>query len=445
MKFPYIKDIATRHVAYVDIDSNVNDALEVMLKFDHRDVIVTDIDSYKLFTVNDIIEMQNLHNDLDIPLSECNLPEVPVIDKDKNVLDTLEYLGQPIEYICVVNKDNSLYGLINHTDITSNIDPDTLMENYRLTDYLKLGRRIMWVKKDLSTLDLFRDMIKKTFDNALIVENRKPIGIFTTKDMLRLIKNKSDLKLPVGEYMTSPVDTINKNSSIREALEFVKRKHFKRVVVVDDDGILAGVITQKELITLTYGKWVSLIKEHQTELAEMNVLLKNKNIEYQIKASTDQLTGLYNRYKFEELFQTINNTMFRKENTMSLILMDIDYFKDINDNYGHNVGDNVLVQVSHILLSTLRENDIVCRWGGEEFVILLPETTLSNAVKVANKLRTYISEYQLNLIGKITASFGVSELQKGDKLEDLISKADKALYLAKNSGRNCVKTEYSTN
>jgi len=441
MKFPSVKEIASTSVTCVDINDSVSDALNMMLQQSHRDVIVSDGDSFRILTVSDIIKMQSNHLDLEIPLSECKLSKIPLMDKNKNILDTMEYLNHLVEYICVINSDKTLYGLITHTDITSNIDPDTLMDNYRLSDYLKIGRRIMWVKKDFVTSKLFNDMVEKSFDNALIVEDNKPIGILTTKDMLNLIKYKKDLKFPVSEYMTTPVDAINNNSSIKEALDFVKKKHYKRVVVVDDEGVLSGVITQKELIALTYGKWVSLIKEHQTELNEANTILEKKNIEYEIKASTDQLTGLYNRYKFEELFRSACKTLTQEQGSMSLILLDIDHFKKINDNYGHNIGDQVLIQLSHMLLRTLRGVDIVCRWGGEEFLVLLPTATLENALKLAEKLRVYISEQEIDIAGKITASFGISQFEKDDNMKDLIERADKALYLAKRSGRNCIKTE----
>ncbi|MEA3371603.1 MAG: diguanylate cyclase, partial [Campylobacterota bacterium] len=230
-------------------------------------------------------------------------------------------------------------------------------------------------------------------------------------------------------------------SSIKDALEHLKHKHFKRVVIVDDNDYLSGIVAQKELISLTYSRWATLMQEYQDELSQLNSMLENKNREYETMASTDSLTGLYNRYKFSELYLTQYKAMLQREQEMSLLLLDIDFFKKVNDTYGHNVGDQVLIQVSHAIIKTLRDVDIICRWGGEEFVMLLPTASLKNAVDLANKLRQTIQELELDLVGHITVSIGASTVREGDNMKDVVERADTALYLAKNSGRNCVKSE----
>jgi len=442
MKFPRISDIASTSVVYISIEESISDALNTMLKYNHRNVVVTDKSSFKILTVIDILDAQERGISLDSPLSMLNLSVIPVISKDKNVLDTLSYLNESIEYICVLNRDGSLYGIVTHTDITSNIDPDTLMDNYKLTDYLKLNRRMKWVDKDEILSNLLKDMIQSAFDNAIIVDNMKPIGILTTKDIIRLIKTDINIETKIYEHMSSPVEVIDKNASIREALEFVKKKHYKRVIVVDDEGKLSGIITQKELISLTYSRWSILMKEYQEELAELNHILESKNKEYEMKASIDPLTGLYNRYKFSELYLSAYKTMTQRYNDMSLIMMDIDFFKKINDTYGHNMGDIALEKISKTLLESLRDIDIICRWGGEEFIVLLPTVNIQNAFTIAQKLRTNIEKLSIKPIKHISASFGISQVKEGDTMQSAIDRADKALYLAKNSGRNCVKTEF---
>jgi len=284
-------------------------------------------------------------------------------------------------------------------------------------------------------------MAKECFDHVLITENQKPIGILTTKDVMGILRKKEDTSLSISIYMSSPVQSIKSNSSIKEALEFLKGKNYNRVVVVDDDGFLSGVIGQKELISLTYSKWAMLMKEYQDELSEINNMLENKNKEYEVMATTDSLTGLYNRYKFSELYLTSYKSMVQRDANMSILMLDIYFFKKINDKYGHNAGDSTLVQVSHVILRTLRNIDIVCRWGGEEFLVLLPTADLRQASLISEKIRINIEKLEIDLVGKVTASIGVSEIQEGDSMDDAVDRADNALYLAKNSGRNCVKTE----
>ena len=441
MKFPSIKDIASQTVISVDMNCLVCDALDIMLEQNHRNVIVLDADCFRVLTVIDVLAIQKKHGSLDIPLSKVSLGKVPTIDKNKNVLDTLEYLSDSMEYLCALNEDNTLFGLVTQTDITSNIDPDTLMDNYRLSDFLKQGRRMKWVNKGVITSVLLSEMLAASFDNVIIVDEMRPIGILTTKDIMNLIQKKSDLELSVEAYMSSPVDTIHKDSSIKQALDHVKSKYHKRVVVIGDEGKLTGVIAQKELISLTYSRWAILMKKYQEELSEINHILENKNREYETLASTDSLTGLYNRHKFSELYLSAYTTMTQRHNDMSMMLLDIDFFKSVNDNHGHNTGDQVLIQIAHSLLKTLRNIDIICRWGGEEFLILLPTANLDNTISLADNLRKYIEKLDLDIVGSVTVSIGVAQVKEGEDMNSVIGRADKALYLAKNSGRNCVKTQ----
>ncbi|MDD5203708.1 MAG: diguanylate cyclase, partial [Sulfurimonas sp.] len=294
---------------------------------------------------------------------------------------------------------------------------------------------------DAKTATILQQMAEECIDNVIIVDALKPIGILTTKDVMSLIKNQVDMELSVSNYMSTPVQTIQKTASIKDALEHLKIRNFKRVVIVDEAGHLEGVVAQKELIYLTYSKWAMLMKEHQDELCEINTLLENKSKEYEMMATFDSLTGLYNRYKFGELYLTSYKSMIQRENNLSLILIDIDYFKKVNDTYGHNMGDTVLRKIANKVLQTLRNNDIVCRWGGEEFVVLMPTVGLIQALSLAESIRLNIENLVIDTVGHVTISLGVSEVVRGDSMNDVIYRADQALYLAKKSGRNCVKSE----
>ena len=438
MKFPLIKDIATQSVVYVHMYSLISDALTAMVKFSHRSIVVFDNDVFRLLSVIELINLEKKGVNLNSMVSKLELPIIPTITKNKNILDTLDYLNNTVEHICVINEDNSLYGLVTLSDIISNIDPTTLLDNYKISDFLKLSKRTKWIDKNSITSDIIQEMSNESFSNVVIVENRKPIGIFTTKDIMDIINKQDDLTLCISHYMSSPIDTIGKETTINNALEFINTKHYKRAIIVDDNGDLIGSISQKELILLTYSKWESLMKQHHEELSEINQMLEVKNSEIEIKASTDSLTGLHNRDKFSQLYALEYALMLSKGTSLSLMLLDIDFFKKVNDNYGHNVGDKVLIHFAHSLLRILRHLDVVCRWGGEEFVILLPATEMHNAKSIAEKIRSYTEETYIEDIIKITVSIGISEVQKGDILSSVIERADKALYHAKSSGRNCV-------
>ncbi len=132
--------------------------------------------------------------------------------------------------------------------------------------------------------------------------------------------------------------------------------------------------------------------------------------------------------------------MQRYNSKLSIIMIDVDYFKLVNDNFGHIVGGQVLKTIANLISATIRTNDLVGRWGGEEFVILCPETDLNGALTLAECIRQKISLYDFGLAQAITVSVGVAEYQKTQTLEKFIKCADDGLYMAKKAGRNTVKT-----
>ncbi len=175
----------------------------------------------------------------------------------------------------------------------------------------------------------------------------------------------------------------------------------------------------------------------QQELIAINGILSTQNRRFEDLAKTDQLTGLHNRVAMQEaLYQGLNNWKHHRE-SFSMVLLDIDHFKKINDSLGHDAGDEVLKLVADILRNSVRKSDFLARWGGEEFVLLYPNTNQMEALAAAESLRQKIAA-ALNPWGiVITACFGVATLISGD-LDLLFKSADEALYRAKNSGRNCV-------
>lgn len=438
MKFPTVGEIATTKVVTVNREDMLSSVLDTMCHHGHRNVVVADRCSFYLLGINDILNIKMTEANLDTPVGALELARIPTIYKNENILSTVEFLSCNLEHICALNEDGTLYGILTHTDITSSIDPDTLMSSFCLDDFLKLGKRVKWINKDTKTTEILKDMIHNATDSVMIVEDAKPIGIFTTKDVVKVIRKNLDLDAPISAYMSAPVDTLSKHSTVKEALDFLAHKQYKRVVVVDDDGSLNGMITQKELISLAYSRWAMLTKEYQDELNKINESLIKKNAQIEHLASRDPLTNLYNRYKFSKLFELSHQSMVEREGVMSLVMVDVDFFKKINDTYGHGVGDKVLVAISELFLSLLRDDDIVCRWGGEEFVILLPSTNLQNATALSQKLRAHIEQIDVEMVERVTASFGVTEVMAEDDLKSAVDRADHALYRAKDAGRNCV-------
>lgn len=162
-----------------------------------------------------------------------------------------------------------------------------------------------------------------------------------------------------------------------------------------------------------------------------------------VQALTDPMTKLYNRRYLTEIRQHLLELTHRNGSELSVVLLDIDKFKNINDTYGHKIGDDVIIKLAQTLQKSARKSDVVCRFGGEEFVILLPETTLEGALTMAEALRSEVEKLVITLDDKrelrFTISIGVSKVDKEEKcLDAAINRADTALYEAKESGRNRV-------
>jgi len=183
----------------------------------------------------------------------------------------------------------------------------------------------------------------------------------------------------------------------------------------------------------------NLLTEKNNELEEKNLELEKKIREVEYLSVTDTLTTIGNRRKFEHNLEKEISRVKRYSHSLSLVMFDIDYFKQINDKQGHEMGDHILHQLSMVIKNQLRENDCFARWGGEEFILTLPETNLFQAKLIAEKLRELVNqiEFKDNLF--ITCSFGVTEYKSDESKNDLFVRVDNALYQAKELGRNRVE------
>ncbi|OGQ88624.1 MAG: hypothetical protein A2512_07280 [Deltaproteobacteria bacterium RIFOXYD12_FULL_56_24] len=184
---------------------------------------------------------------------------------------------------------------------------------------------------------------------------------------------------------------------------------------------------------------ISSIKQIQNSLAEAHAQLALKSRELELLSVTDRLTGLGNRNKLDERLADELARSRRNGTAFALVMLDIDHFKAVNDTYGHQAGDEVLAATAALLRQHSRATDVVGRWGGEEFMLLCPETDANGGMFLAEQLRACVEEARFPVIGRITASFGVAAFRPADDEEALLRRADDALYRAKGKGRNRVE------
>lgn len=185
--------------------------------------------------------------------------------------------------------------------------------------------------------------------------------------------------------------------------------------------------------------WIPLGKDVYLHYA--TDVTRYKKIEEELRhlSITDVLTNAYNRRYFTQKLEEEIERAKRTGRNFSLIMLDIDHFKSINDRFGHTVGDLVLKSTAEVIKNRIRKVDTLARWGGEEFVILLPDTSVKNAARLAEELREKLSRMDIPDVGHVTASFGVVGYNQGDTVDKLVQRADDLMYEAKAAGKNCVR------
>lgn len=175
------------------------------------------------------------------------------------------------------------------------------------------------------------------------------------------------------------------------------------------------------------------------EIGELASVLGRMTNELKHLATTDRLTQTYNRMKFEEIISMEMDRARRYRRLLSVSAFDIDYFKKVNDTYGHSAGDHVLKTIADIVKKNIRKTSYLFRWGGEEFIIVVPEADVNGAGILAERIRKAIEDYKFEEVGTVTVSFGITQFKEEDTADSLLKRADAAVYQAKANGRNRIE------
>lgn len=698
MEFKSVLEIATKHITSVSRKDSIMRAAELMIQSNLRNVLIVDdgVKEYGIITVSDITSfLLNGVSFTDL-IESVNYKIVKKVSKNVNALEASFLIREDVSYLCVVGDEEELLGVVSMSNIISSIDTEFVAND------MKLGHIICKTKartvKPTDSLSAVFHRVNSTPTEAVIVANdlHIPIGIITKRDIVKLIINKVDMTREAQEFMCSPLVTVSETTTVKEALELMNKKRFKRIIVVESSGELMGIITREEIMDVVYNKWSQIVREKEHELQKLSKtlaakteeserssrllnefmdatddLIFYKDLEYryigcnkafaefvglqklqiigksdfelfdekrsamfrstdrgviesgktviynywtkyadkenvylsvkkaplrdaqgkiagligisrdtteqknledaaklqqeylqailnmqdsmliitnngnsiieanrsflefygiggaldfngkyksvadlfikkegyiskqkskpwfetlksqpdgdfkvlmqkqgkideeprsfllklekfnqddyylvsftditniekrsktlELLAATDPLTQIYNRMKIGHLMETEIARSIKTKRALSLVAIDIDYFKKINDTYGHQVGDDVLIKVVDIIKSKIRNNDIFGRWGGEEFMLLLVGANIDVAIERAETFRESLAGHDFVQPTTVTSSFGVSTFKEGDTMGSFIKRADEALYAAKRNGRNRVE------
>jgi len=240
-----------------------------------------------------------------------------------------------------------------------------------------------------------------------------------------------DMLLSVMEKAVAAINPIEETDILSR---WVKVKY----EIGQDYGLAMKVAVVSFIVFILLAYRSLVLTRYNRKLSEAYELLERRTDELDRLSHTDALTSIHNRLRLDEALTSEVNRYKRYRNQFSLIILDIDYFKKVNDNFGHPIGDRVMIDLCRLIKDQLRSTDVFGRWGGEEFLIVCPATSKDEAIIIAEKLRRAIDSTHFEPIGHLTVSFGVTSIREGDGEKEIVSRADRELYRAKSEGRNRV-------
>ena len=312
-----------------------------------------------------------------------------------------------------------------------------------------MSRSIVSATPRTPLLDVIRTMRDERLSCMVITEKGMPVGIVTERDIVRTLAetlegDAIDHNASVGSYMSTPPVTLQENATLFEALVIARSHQIRHLPVVSSGGEYIGILTQSNLVQAHFD-----MIDRQTEVLEKNVLertaeLTEVNARLLALSLTDSLLEIGNRRAMEvDLEHTVSGAL-RHQQPCSIALLDVDYFKRYNDHYGHQAGDQALRDITLIIKAGIRNQDRLYRYGGEELLLLLPNTSVPEATQLLQRLLHSLAQQRLphqdSPLGFLSLSAGIAGMRTGDDhiqhYRDLISEADRALYDAKENGRN---------
>ncbi|MEP5765923.1 MAG: GGDEF domain-containing protein [Halieaceae bacterium] len=310
-----------------------------------------------------------------------------------------------------------------------------------------MSRKPCFMPCEASLGEVAATMVERTNSCMVIGHENHPEGIITERDLVRiLVSSQQELGMldrPVGEFMSAPILTVNQDESLYDAVVVARTERVRHLPVVDDDDCMVGIVTDRDLANAHFH-----VVEVQTELIEKSIAKETRDLlkanhELQTLSMEDHLLGIGNRRAMEVDLAHTHSAYLRYNRPYCVVLIDVDYFKNYNDHYGHSGGDQALQIISGFIKDTIRDADRVYRYGGEELLVLLPEIDAQGGLLCGERLVEGLAAGKLphdaSPLKLLTISAGIAAAsveQESPTWEELVNVADQALYRAKSAGRN---------
>jgi len=307
------------------------------------------------------------------------------------------------------------------------------------------------INPETSLRSIFKILTENNYSCCVIAsENRIPLGIITENDLVKIISlNSRDLDImdrPVINFMTTSTYSLSSDTLVDEAILQIEERNLKQLLVTNNNGTIKGIVTQTDIV-----KAYTRLKQQHTKDLEQKIEQRTQQLEAVNRklvtlSMVDPLTSLGNRRSMEVDIMKVHSSGIRHRRPYSIVLFDIDFFKKYNDHYGHQAGDKVLELVARHFKNSIRESDSVYRYGGEEFLLVMPDTNIDEALIPVNRIIESLAaqnvEHDDCPLGILTTSAGLAcSHHHGQRLaswRQVVELADEGLYEAKTDGRNCL-------
>ncbi|MFQ5598359.1 MAG: diguanylate cyclase [Nitrospiria bacterium] len=316
-----------------------------------------------------------------------------------------------------------------------------------------MTKDITCVGPDMDLKEVVKLMRENTYSFLVVTNNKIPVGIITEQDIVRILddflEKSSTTFSRVSDFMSTPPVVLRLGTTLIEAFEVSQRLKIGHLLVVDASGEIAGLVTQSDLSRAHFQVVEKQRKTVENTIATRTKELLRTNEHFKMLALEDSLLCIGNRRAMEIDLEYTHETAKRYNRSYCIVLFDIDHFKQYNDYYGHLAGDKLLIQVAGYLKRSIRQPDRIYRYGGEEFLVLLPETSMDDVPALGQRLVTGIANLRIphvkapQEIVTVSGGIGSGASLDGTKLSwrEVLAEADRGLYHSKRNGRNQISID----
>lgn len=534
-----LHDLVQKENTWVEVGSSLKRLFQLM----HRNkkgvvVVLKGRKPVGILTERDVVRLLYTGVDLDEKTGPFARKPLVMASGERAIAYALSLMVENnIRRLVVIDSSENFLGVVTQQELLNHLEEDFYRSLLMVKHILDQLKDLVGAARNDAIREVLKKMVEHNISAVPILENGVAVGIMTEKDILELANDDVSLQEHVGKYMSHPVISANLETNLIDIVKMMNDRNIGRVVVQDADGLAIGMITNRDLVRnlegdyneflerkLKYTKevlnllpvmlfevidtgsdmlvvWANekvlsrfgrkIIDKPVTELVpaqkwneiyrvltEQNkiedVRFKKDNCIFEFSgfylpidkitergriqlflkditedvtlATTDSLTSIYNRRYMNEFLAKETERSRRSHKEFSVTITDVDDFKKVNDMYGHSSGDVVLKEIVRGITSCIRKYDTVGRYGGEEFLIIMPGANKHTAADVADRMRRNVEKHEIELTEGakviVTASFGIASFEEdGKSPDDLLVKADERLYKAKRAGKNRVVFE----